>query len=92
MRICLIWYSYLLGLFVPVCITTPAVHLKQSPYFSDSYSLQYISLHNSVMLHVLLYTQLNEGIGRVTQYCHLMVRSDGIGSLELLKKSLLFYY
>jgi len=34
--------------------------------------------------------QINQGIGRVTQYCHLMVRSNGIGGLELEVFSVLF--
>lgn len=74
----------LYALLLQMCIK------HSSHIFLVSSALQYIVLHNFTVLHMFLYYQLHQGIGSVTQCCHLMVRNDDIESLELKKKGFLF--
>lgn len=66
--------AWLCALLLQLCIKN-SLHI-----FLIRSSLQYIVLYNCMMC---LYFQLNQGLGSVTQCCHLMVRNDGIGGLEV---------
>lgn len=76
-----------LSLSTWLCVLLLQLCIKSGPHiFLISYSLQYIVLYNCTVLHMFLYFRLNQGIGSVTQCCHLMVRNDGFGGLELKNK------
>lgn len=77
--------AWLCALLLQLCIKN-SLHI-----FLITSGSQYIILYNCTMLHMSLHFQLNQGMGSVTQCCHLMVRNYGIGGLKLKKGfSLLF--